>query len=63
MVSFLKIGQGADELCQFNYGGFYLNIRQNYRKKLGHIGNSKSDLVNFWVEPLANIWIAIFYNM
>ena len=49
MGSFLKIGQGAYELCLFKYGDFYLNVRHNYRSIWAKIsesgGNSKSRFV------------------
>ena len=58
MGSFLKIGQGAYELCLFKYGDFYLNIGQNYRSIWAKIsesgGISKSHLVKNRIEPIAN---------
>ena len=66
MGSFLKIGQGAYELCLFKYGDFYLNVGQNYRSIWAKIsesgGNSKSRFVKMQVEPLANMWIVILYK-
>ena len=66
MGSFLKIGQGAYELCLFKYGDFYLNVGQNYRSIWAKIsesgGNSKSRFVKMALEPLANMWIVILYK-
>ena len=66
MGSFLKIGQGAYELCLFKYGDFYLNVGQNYRSIWAKIsesgGNSKSHLVKKHSEPIANKCIVILYK-